>query len=73
MEVLRAATYNGAWAIGHTDILGSLDAGRSADLVVLNTNPLDNISNVRSIHRVVKGGTIYSPEDLLKGLKGKIH
>ncbi len=73
MEILKAATYNGAWAIGRTDMIGSLEAGKMADFVILNANPLENISNVRQVYRVVKNGTIYNPEDVLKPVKGKIH
>lgn len=73
MEILKSATYNGAWAIGRTDLIGSLEAGKAADFVVLNANPLDNVSNVRQIFRVAKNGTIYNPEDVRKPVKGKIH
>jgi hypothetical protein len=73
METLKAATYNGAWAIGRADWIGSLEAGKAADFVILNANPLDNISNVRTVQRVVKGGVTYNPEDVLKSLKGRIH
>lgn len=73
MEVLKAATYNGAWAIGRTDQFGSIDAGKAADFVVLNADPLENISNVRSVFRVVKNGVVYVPEDVLKPVRGRIH
>ena len=73
MEILKAATYNGAWAIGRTDMIGSLETGKMADFVVLNANPLDNISNVRTVFRVVKGGAIYTPDEILKSVKGRIH
>lgn len=49
MEILKAATYNGAWAIGRTDLIGSLETGKAADFVVLNANPLENISSVRQV------------------------
>lgn len=73
MEILKAATYNGAWAIGRTDLIGSLETGKAADFVVLNANPLENISSVRQVFRVAKNGTIYIPEEVTKSLKGKIH
>jgi imidazolonepropionase-like amidohydrolase len=73
MEVLKAATYNGAWAIGRTDQIGSLEAGKAADFVVLNANPLDNIGNIRQVFRTAKNGAIYTPEEVLKPLKGRIH
>ncbi len=72
MEVLKAATWNGAYAIGRTDQLGSVEANKLADFVVLDANPLENISNVRQVHRVIKDGVIYDREDLLKPLIGKV-
>ena len=37
-----------------------------ADLLVLDANPLDDITAVRRIHRVVKGGVVYDPAGLMK-------
>lgn len=73
LEILKAATFNGAFAIGRTDLIGSLEAGKAADFVVLNANPLENISNVRQVFRVAKNGTIYVPDEVTKSLKGRIH
>jgi imidazolonepropionase-like amidohydrolase len=72
MAILKAATWNGAYAVGRTDQLGSVEPGKLADFVVLDANPLDNISNVRQVHRVVKGGVVYEREQLLKPLIGKV-
>lgn len=72
MKVLKAATWGGAYAVGRTDQLGSIEAGKLADFVALNANPLENVSNVRSVYRVVKGGVVYDPQELLKSREGKI-
>jgi enamidase len=72
MAVLKSATWNGAYVVGRTDQLGSVEPGKLADFVILRANPLDSISNVRQVHRVVKGGVIYDPEQLLKPLIGKV-
>ena len=72
MEVLKAATWNGAYAAGRTDQLGSVEPGKLADFVVLDANPLDDISNVRKVHKVIKGGVLYDREELLKPLIGKV-
>jgi len=73
MEVLKAATINGAYAIGWSDLLGSVEPGKLADFVALDANPLENISHVRMVHKVIKGGIVYEPEKLLKPLAGKYH
>jgi enamidase len=72
MEVLRAATWNGIYAIGKTDQLGSVEAGQLADFVVLDANPLESLANVRKVHRVVKGGVVYDPRELLRPLEGSV-
>jgi imidazolonepropionase-like amidohydrolase len=73
MAILQAATINGAYALGRTDQLGTVEPGKLADFVVLDRDPLQNISNVRSVWRVVKGGVIYDPQELLKPLEGKVY
>lgn len=59
LEALRAATLNGAYYIGMDHDLGSLEAGKLADLVVMDANPLENIRNTEKISRVVANGRIY--------------
>lgn len=73
MDILQAATINGAFAIGRTDQLGTVETGKFADFVALNADPLENISNVRKVYKVVKGGIIYDPETLLKPLEGRVY
>jgi len=63
-EVLRCGTMMGAESIGLEQQLGSLEPGKLADLVVLNSNPLDDIHNTRDIMLVVKNGVVYSGDTL---------
>ena len=49
LEVIRAGTLNGAKGLGLDRDLGSLEVGKLADMVVLNSNPLDNIRNTTAI------------------------
>ena len=59
MEALVAATRNGAMVIGVEDQLGTVEAGKLADLLILSDDPLDDIENVRKIETVVYKGKAY--------------
>lgn len=63
-DVIRSATIEAARMIGRDKELGSIEAGKQADLLILDANPLDDIRNVRRIYRVVKGGVVYDPARL---------
>ena len=58
-DILRAATILGAEAIGFGKQLGSIEEGKFADLVVLNSNPLDDLRNTVDILYVMKDGRLY--------------
>ncbi|HXT15108.1 MAG TPA: amidohydrolase family protein [Gemmatimonadaceae bacterium] len=58
-DVLKVATIYGAYSIGHEKDLGSLEAGKLADLQVLDKNPLDDIKNTNTIRYVMKNGRMY--------------
>jgi imidazolonepropionase-like amidohydrolase len=63
-DVLRCATIFGAEAIGLSMDLGSLEAGKLADFVVLDRNPLENIRNTNSVRMVMKNGRLYDGNTL---------
>ena len=58
VEVLRAATIDGARIIGVAEDLGSIEPGKLADLVILDANPLDDIRRTTAIDRVMKNGRL---------------
>ena len=62
MDTLVAATRNPAQHMGVGADLGTIEAGKLADLVVLRANPLENISNIRTVKMVFKGGIPVSLE-----------
>lgn len=59
LEALQAATLNPAKFLGETEAFGTIQAGRLADLVLLDANPLEDISHTRKINAVVLGGKFY--------------
>ncbi|MFD1928819.1 amidohydrolase family protein [Sporosarcina siberiensis] len=70
MEILQAATINAAKSINIHNI-GAIKEGYIADFIVLNENPLESIQHTKSIHRIVKGGKIYSQEEILEHIPSK--
>jgi imidazolonepropionase-like amidohydrolase len=71
-DVLRIATINGARALGVADRLGTLEAGKLADLVILSDNPLQDIRNTRHVRIVVRNGVVHDASELLESAKGRI-
>lgn len=61
LEALRAGTINPARSLGFDRDIGSLEAGKLADLVVLDADPLTDIRNSDHIARVMLGGRLYDP------------
>lgn len=64
MQVLQMGTLGGARMLGLESELGSIATGKLADIVILDSNPLDDIHNSTDIHRVMKGGTLYDGDTL---------
>jgi Tol biopolymer transport system component len=64
MEAIRVATTYGYENIGYGDDFGLIAPGRVADLVVLNSNPLDDIKNIADVRYVMKGGVLYDARSL---------
>jgi len=58
IEALRAATINPARFFNATDSLGTVAAGKRADLVLLDANPLTSIGNIRRINAVIVNGAL---------------
>jgi imidazolonepropionase-like amidohydrolase len=64
MEALQAATLNPARFLGRETDLGTVENGKMADLVLLEANPLQDISNTKKIAAVVYGGKFFSRASL---------
>ena len=64
MDALRSATINGAAYLGMDDQIGSLKAGKLADLIVLDKNPLENIQNSNSLVYTMANGRLYDSNNM---------
>ena len=65
-EVLQTATLRAAEALGEAANLGSIEAGKLADLVVVVGDPLADVRNARNVRTVIKNGEVHTLESLLK-------
>ena len=63
-EALQTATINPAIFLNKQKELGTIEGGKLADLVLLDANPLENISNTRKINMVVVNGRLLQRKDL---------
>jgi len=62
--ILKMATINAAKAINKEHELGELAIGKSANMLLLDQNPLENIMAIKSIKKVIHKGLIYHPDSL---------
>ena len=64
LQALQSATITPARVMGMDKNTGTLEAGKFADMIFVEQNPLENISNIRNIKTIVKDGKVYSPSAL---------
>lgn len=65
-QILKAATINPARGFGKENLLGTVEVGKMADLLLLTENPLENIAGLNSIARIFKSGQTLEPETLVE-------
>ncbi|MGD0241627.1 MAG: amidohydrolase family protein [Streptosporangiaceae bacterium] len=64
LRVLQLTTWNAAQFLDATDVMGTVAAGKHADLVLLDANPLESVDHLHRIRGVVRGGRYLGPADL---------
>ena len=70
MEAIKIGTLNGATYLGRADHIGSIEAGKDANLMILRGNPSSNINDIENVEWVVQGGRVYDSAALLDSIKG---
>jgi imidazolonepropionase-like amidohydrolase len=63
MQAIQSATVNAADLIGHSELFGSIAAGKSADIIAVDGDPLVDIRELEHVHFVMKQGGIYKQGD----------
>ena len=64
-SILKAATVNAASFFNESKIWGTIAKGFDADLIILDKNPLENITNITSVETTITNGKIYNKSNIL--------
>ena len=67
-EAIQAATVVPARVMKLDKEAGTIEAGKRADLIVLNGNPLDDIHNIRTVQYVIAKGVMYKTAELWRSV-----
>jgi imidazolonepropionase-like amidohydrolase len=68
MEAIQAATIVPARVMGLDKELGTVEAGKRADVIVVDGNPLESIHNIRKVEFVITNGTMYNCAELWRSV-----
>jgi enamidase len=72
LEAIKVSTMNGATYLGRATSVGSLAAGKQADLLVIGGDPSSRIEDIRNVEIVFKQGVGYDSAKLIASVKGKV-
>lgn len=72
VEAIRVLTLNGAKVLGVDDTLGSVETGKTADLVVIRGDPVADPASIRNVTVVFKDGVGYDSPGLIEAVKGQV-
>jgi adenine deaminase len=71
-EAIRIATFNGAQYLGDADKVGTIAAGKAADLAVIKGDPSSKIEDIENVEIVFKDGIGYDAAKLIESVRGKV-
>ena len=71
LEAIKIATLNGAQYLGRDKEIGTISAGKNADLVVVRGNPAEHITDIENTVLIFKDGIGYDSQKLLDSAKGR--
>jgi imidazolonepropionase-like amidohydrolase len=72
LEAIRVATLNGAISLGRERTIGTIAAGKNADLVLIKGDPSTNIADVEQVETVFKDGVGYDSGKLIASVRGHV-
>ena len=72
LEAIKVGTLNGATFLGRGALVGSITAGKQADLVVIDGDPSARIDDVRKVTLVFKQGVGFDPTKLIASVRGRV-
>jgi imidazolonepropionase-like amidohydrolase len=72
LEAIHIATQNGAEFLGEGDHVGTLKAGKMADIVVIKGDPSQKIEEIENVELVFKDGIGYDSQKLIESVRGAV-
>ena len=72
LEAIKIATLNGAVALGFDKRIGTIEPGKSADLLIIDGDPSKNINDIQKVQYVFRNGVGYNSKKLFDSVKGKV-
>ena len=72
VEAIQIATQNGAVYLGQQDHIGTIAAGKQADLVLIKGDPSKNIDDIEKVETVLKDGVGYDSQKLIESVRGQV-
>jgi hypothetical protein len=72
LEAVRISSLNGAQFLGETDHIGSLAAGKQADILIVKGDPSAKIEDIENVELVFKDGVGWDSKKLVESVKGQV-